>query len=176
MTPELAATRRAMATTTIAAVLLSLFVVPRGDRDHVAADAALGHAVPSWMVDDRTRAHLGGDRDDQCGQPVWTGAIAVGAAAVRWWRGASPRPAILVLTTRGTAGAIGTLSKMIVCALRSARSIQLVGVGVKQRRSGLALACNSPASVVSGVRTVMMAARPIRASRVAALRRVRRRR
>jgi membrane-associated phospholipid phosphatase len=119
---------RAAPITTMLAVLVSLFVA----LGFVAHDAAAGgttldHAVLAWMVNHR---HPGltslAIAVTNLGSPLGVAVIAVVAAAVSWWRVGSARPAILILTTLGVAGAISTLTKMIVGAHRPARAVQLV--------------------------------------------------
>jgi membrane-associated phospholipid phosphatase len=95
---------------------------------HAAAGTTVDHAVLAWVVNHRsaglTSVAIG---VTNAGSPVATGAIASVAAAVLWRRAGSPRPAILILVTLGVAGAISTLSKMIVGAHRPAQSCQLIG-------------------------------------------------
>jgi membrane-associated phospholipid phosphatase len=124
---ELAPTRRAAATTTIAAVLLSLFAALGVIAHHAAAGTTLDHAVLAWMVNHRNPGLTSlAIAVTNAGSPVGTGVIAVVAAAVLWWRTGSPRPAVLILATLGVAGAISTLSKMIVGAHRPAQTLALV--------------------------------------------------
>jgi undecaprenyl-diphosphatase len=118
---------RAAATATMMAVLVSLFVALSFVAHDAAAGTTLDHAVLAWMVQHR---HPGltslAIAVTNGGSPVGVAVIAVVAAAVSWWRVGSARPAILILTTLGVAGAISTLTKMIVGAHRPARAVQLV--------------------------------------------------
>jgi membrane-associated phospholipid phosphatase len=124
---EPAVTQRAAATTTIAVVLVSLFVALGFIAHHAAAGTALDHAVLAWMVNHRSPSLTSlAIAVTNAGSPVATGVIAVIAAAVLWRRSSSPRPAILILATLGAAGAISTVSKMIVGAHRPAQSVQLI--------------------------------------------------
>ena len=112
---------------TMGAVLVSLFVA-LGVVVHVAAaGATLDHAVLAWMVNHR---HPGltwlAIAVTNVGSPVGVAVITVGAAAVSRWRVGSARPAILILTTLAVAGAVSTLTKLIVGAHRPARAVQLV--------------------------------------------------
>jgi undecaprenyl-diphosphatase len=124
---QLAAARRSVPATTIAAVLLSLFVALGVIAHYAAAGTAFDHAVLAWMVNHRSPGLTSlAIAVTNAGSPVATGVIAVAAAAVLWWRSGSPRPAILVLATLCVAGTMSTLSKMIVGAGRPAQSVQLV--------------------------------------------------
>ena len=124
---ELAAARRAAATMTMVAVLVSLFVALGFVAHDAAAGTTLDHAVLAWMVNHR---HPGltslAIAVTNAGSPVGVAVIAVVAAAVSWRRVGSVRPAILILATLGVAGTISTLTKMIVGAHRPAQAVQLV--------------------------------------------------
>jgi membrane-associated phospholipid phosphatase len=123
----LAAARRNVASTMIAGVLVSLFVALGVVAHDAAAGTTLDHAVLDWMVKHRhpglTSLAIG---VTNLGSPVGVALLAVVAAAVSWWWVGSARPAILILTTLGVAGAISTLTKMIVGAHRPAQAVQLV--------------------------------------------------
>ncbi len=124
---ELGAARRAAATMTMVAVLVSLFVALGFVAHDAAAGTTLDHAVLAWMVNQR---HPGltslAIAVTNAGRPVGVAVIAVVAAAVSWRRVGSVRPAILILTTLGVAGTISTLTKMVVGAHRPAQAVQLV--------------------------------------------------
>jgi undecaprenyl-diphosphatase len=111
----------------IAGVLVSLCVALGVVAHDAAAGTAVDHAVLAWLVKHR---HPGltslAIAVTTAGSPVGTGVIAVVAAAVSWWRAASVRPAILILTTLGVASAVSTLTKMIVGAHRPPQTIALV--------------------------------------------------
>lgn len=124
---ELAAARRAVPTATMAAVLVSLFVALGFVAHHAAAGTTVDHAVLAWMVNHRSAGLTSvAIAVTNAGSPAATGAIASVAAAVLWRRTGSPRPAILILVTLSVAGAISTLSKMIIGAHRPTQSCQLI--------------------------------------------------
>ena len=109
------------------AVLVSLFVTLGFVAHDAAAGTALDHAVLAWMVNHR---HPGltslAIAVTNVGSPVGVALIAIGAATVSWWRVGSARPAILILTTLAVAGAVSTVTKLIVGAHRPAPAAQLV--------------------------------------------------
>lgn len=126
MTEEAGAPRAAPATTMVA-VLVSLFVALGFVAHDAVTGTTLDHAVLGWMVNHR---HPGltslAIAVTNMGSPVGVALIAVAAAAVSWWRVGSARPAILILTTLVVAGAVSTLTKLIVGAHRPAQAVQLV--------------------------------------------------
>lgn len=126
MTEQAGAPRAAPATTMLA-VLVSLFVALGVVAHDAAAGTTLDHGVLAWMVNHR---HPGltslAIAVTNVGSPVGVAVIAVAAAAVSWWRVGSARPAILILTTLVVAGAVSTLTKLIVGAHRPAQAVQLV--------------------------------------------------
>lgn len=124
---EPAAARRSGPATTMAAVLVSLFVALGALAHHAAAGTAFDHEVLAWMVNHRSAGLTSlAIAVTTAGSPVATGVIAAIAAAGLWWLSGSPRPAILVVLTLAAAGTASTLSKIIVGADRPARSVQLV--------------------------------------------------
>ena len=118
---------RAAPITTMMVVLVSLFVALGVVAHHAAAGTTVDHAVLGWMVNHR---HPGltslAVAVSTLGSPVGVAVIAVAAAAVSWWRVGSARPAILIVATLGVAGAVSTLTKMIVGAHRPAQAVHLV--------------------------------------------------
>ena len=113
--------------TTMVAVLWSLFVGLGLVAHRAAAGTALDHAVLAWMVDHRTPGLTSlAIAVTTVGSPVGVAVIAVVAAGLSWWRRGSPRPAMLILTTLAVAGALSTLSKIIVGAHRPGQAVQLV--------------------------------------------------
>jgi membrane-associated phospholipid phosphatase len=123
---ELAAARRAVPTATIT-VPVSLFVALGFVAHHAAAGTTVDHAVLAWMVNHRSAGLTSvAIAVTNVGSPVGVTVIAVVAAGVSWWRVGSARPAILILTTLAVAGAISTLTKMIVGAHRPAQAVQLI--------------------------------------------------
>ncbi len=113
--------------TTIVAVLWSLFVGLGFVAHRAAAGTALDHAVLVWMVGHRNPGLTSfAIAVTTVGSPVGVAVIAVVAAGLSWWRRGSPRPAILILTTLAGAGALSTLSKIIVGAHRPNLAVQLV--------------------------------------------------
>jgi undecaprenyl-diphosphatase len=124
---ELAGTPRATASTTIAAVLLFLFAALGVIAHQSATGSAFDHAVLTWMVNHRNPGlTLLAIAVTNVGSPIGTGVIAGAVAAALWWRTGSPRPAVLILATLGLAGAVSTLSKMIVDTHRPAQTAALV--------------------------------------------------
>lgn len=113
--------------TTMVAVLWSLFVGLGFVVHRAAAGTAVDHAVLAWMVGHRTPGLTSlAIAVTTVGSPVGVAVIAVVAAGLSWWRRGSSRPAILILTTLAVAGALSTLSKIIVGAHRPSQAVQLV--------------------------------------------------
>jgi len=118
---------RSAPATTMLAVLVSMFVA-LGVVAHVAATGtAWDHAVLAWMIAHR---HPGltswAITVTTMGSPAGVAILAVVAAAVAWWRVGSARPAILILATLAVAGAVSTLTKVVVGAHRPAAAVQLL--------------------------------------------------
>lgn len=115
--------------TTMVAVLWSLFVGLGFVAHRAAAGTAVDHAVLAWMVGHRTPGLTSlAIAVTTVGSPVGVAVIAVVAAGLSWWRRGWSRPAILILTTLAVAGAVSTLSKIIVGAHRPRQAVQLVVV------------------------------------------------
>ncbi len=113
--------------TTMVAVLWSLFVGLGIVAHRAAAGTAFDHAVLAWMVSHRTPGlTLLAIAVTTVGSPVGVAVIAVVAAGLSWWRRGSPRPAILILATLTVAGAVSTLSKIIVGAHRPGQAVQVL--------------------------------------------------
>jgi membrane-associated phospholipid phosphatase len=118
---------RAAPITTMLVVLVSLFVVLGVVAHHASAGTAWDHTVLGWMVHHR-RPGLTSTAIavTNLGSPVGVAVIAAVAAAVSWWRLGSARPAILIIATLALAGAVSTLTKIIVGAHRPVSTVQLV--------------------------------------------------
>jgi|APAra7269097451_1048561.scaffolds.fasta_scaffold04191_4 membrane-associated phospholipid phosphatase len=120
------APRSAPATTMVAA-LVSSFIGLGVVAHHAVAGTALDHAVLGWMVAHR---HPGltswAIAVTTVGSPAGVAVLAVIAAAVAWWRVGSARPAMVILAALAGAGAVSSLTKVIVAAHRPAAAVQLV--------------------------------------------------
>jgi membrane-associated phospholipid phosphatase len=110
------------------AVLLALFVVTDLAAYRARSGTALDHAVLNAVVGSRTPGLTTlAVVITTVFSPVGTGAMAVIAATVLWWRLRSPRPTILVLLALSAAGGASSATKYLVGAHRPAATMQLVG-------------------------------------------------
>lgn len=113
--------------TTMVAVLWSLFIGLGFVAHRATVGTGLDHEVLAWMANHRTPGLTSlAIAVTTVGSPVGVAAIAVVVAGLSWWRRGSPRSAILILTTLAVAGAVSTLSKIIVGAHRPIQAVQLV--------------------------------------------------
>jgi membrane-associated phospholipid phosphatase len=118
---------RSAPATTMLAVLVSFFVAS-GIVAHVAAaGTAADHAVLAWMVAHRhPQLTSSAIAVTTLGSPSGVAILAVVAAAMSWWRMKTARPAILILMTVAAAGAVSTLTKVVVGAHRPPHAVQLI--------------------------------------------------
>ena len=91
------------------------------------AGTTLDHAVLAWIAVNHRTPELTSMAIavTTVGSPMGVAVMAVVGAGLSWWRRGSPRPAILILTTLAIAGAVSTLSKIVVDAHRPSQAVQL---------------------------------------------------